>query len=82
MNVRILFDPGTTHSFISPCFASRLGKDRVMREEQLVVSTPLRDVFVAEWEYRSCVVWVNDKDTLVNLVVLKTLDFDVILGMD
>ncbi|WRX08486.1 Reverse transcriptase domain - like 6 [Theobroma cacao] len=37
---------------------------------------------VAEWEYESCVVRVKDKDTSVNLVVLDTLDFDVILGMD
>ncbi|XP_017973287.1 PREDICTED: uncharacterized protein LOC108661388 [Theobroma cacao] len=35
-----------------------------------------------EWEYESCVVRFKDKDTLVNLVVLDTLDFDVILGMD
>ncbi|WRX09990.1 Reverse transcriptase domain - like 10 [Theobroma cacao] len=82
MNARVLFDPGATHSFISPCFASRLGRDHVRREEQLVVFTPLKEIFVAEWEYESCVVRVKDKDTLVNLVVLDTLDFDVILGMD
>ncbi|WRX16497.1 hypothetical protein QQP08_008984 [Theobroma cacao] len=82
MNARVLFDPGATHSFISPCFASRLGRDHVRREEQLVVSTPLKEIFVDEWEYESCVVRVKDKDTLVNLVVLDTLDFDVILGMD
>ncbi|WRX27055.1 Reverse transcriptase/retrotransposon-derived protein [Theobroma cacao] len=39
-------------------------------------------VFMAEWEYESCVVRVKDKDTSVNLVLLDTLDFDVILGMD
>ncbi|WRX29424.1 Reverse transcriptase domain - like 10 [Theobroma cacao] len=78
MNARVLFDPGATHSFISPCFASRLGRDRVRRKEQLVVSTPLKEIFVAEWEYESCV----DKDTLMHLVVLDTLDFDVILGMN
>ncbi|EOY08583.1 Uncharacterized protein TCM_023267 [Theobroma cacao] len=82
MNARVLFNPGFTHSFVSPCFAPRLGKERVMKEEQLVVSTPLREVFVAKWEYRSCVVRVEQKDTLVNLVQLDTLDFDVILGMD
>ncbi|EOY19242.1 Uncharacterized protein TCM_044240 [Theobroma cacao] len=82
MDARVLFDPGATHSFISPCFASRLGKYRARREEQLIVSTPSKEVFVAEWEYESCVVRVEDKDTLVNLVVLDTLDFDVILGMD
>ncbi|EOX94115.1 Uncharacterized protein TCM_003326 [Theobroma cacao] len=76
MNARVLFDPGATHSFISPCFASRLGRGRVRREEQLVVSTPLKEIFVAEWEYESCVVRVKDKDTSVNLVVLDTLDFD------
>ncbi|EOY20476.1 Uncharacterized protein TCM_046344 [Theobroma cacao] len=82
MDARVLFDPGATHSFISPCFASRLGKDRARREEQFIVSTLLKEVFVAEWEYESCVVRVKDKDILVNLVVLDTLDFDVILGMD
>ncbi|WRX12726.1 Reverse transcriptase/retrotransposon-derived protein [Theobroma cacao] len=56
--------------------------DRVISEEQLVVSTPLKDVFMAKWEYKSYVVRVKDKETLVNLVVLDTLDFDVILGMD
>ncbi|WRX26673.1 Reverse transcriptase domain - like 10 [Theobroma cacao] len=82
MNARVLFDPGATHSFISPCFASRFGRDRVRREKQLVVSTPLKEIFMAEWEYESCVVRVKDKDTLVNLVALDTLDFDVILGMN
>ncbi|WRX23573.1 Retrotransposon gag domain - like 10 [Theobroma cacao] len=82
MNARVLFDPGATHSFISPCFASRLGRDHVRREEQLMVFTPLKEIFVVEWEYESCVVRVKNKDTLVNLVVLDTLDFDVILGMD
>ncbi|WRX07829.1 Reverse transcriptase domain - like 4 [Theobroma cacao] len=82
MNARVLFDSGATHSFISPCFASRLGRDRVRREEQLVVSTPLKEIFMTEWEYESYVVRVKDKDTLVNLVVLDTLDFDVILGMN
>ncbi|EOY21598.1 Uncharacterized protein TCM_013491 [Theobroma cacao] len=33
MDARVLFDPGATHSFISPCFALRLGKDCVRREE-------------------------------------------------
>ncbi|XP_017970411.1 PREDICTED: uncharacterized protein LOC108660666 [Theobroma cacao] len=56
-------------------------QDCVRRKEQLVVSTPLKKVFVVEWEYESYVVRVKDKDTLVNLVVLDTLDFDVILGM-
>ncbi|WRX29259.1 Reverse transcriptase domain - like 10 [Theobroma cacao] len=82
MNARVLFDPGATHSFISPCFASRLGRGRVRREKQLVVSTPLKEIFVAKWEYESCVLRVKDKDTSVNLVVLDTLDFDVILGMN
>ncbi|EOY03208.1 Uncharacterized protein TCM_017838 [Theobroma cacao] len=82
MNDWVLFDPGATHSFISPCFTSRLGRDCVRRKEQLVVSTPLKEIFMVEWEYESCVVRVKDNDTLVNLVVLDTLDFDVISEMD
>ncbi|WRX23574.1 hypothetical protein QQP08_016061 [Theobroma cacao] len=32
-DARVLFNPDATDSFISPCLASRLGKDRVRREE-------------------------------------------------
>ncbi|WRX25692.1 Reverse transcriptase domain - like 10 [Theobroma cacao] len=43
--------------------------NRVRRKEQLVVSTLLKEVFVAKWEYESCVVRVKDKDTSMNLVL-------------
>ncbi|WRX28306.1 hypothetical protein QQP08_020793 [Theobroma cacao] len=37
MNARVLFDPGATHSFISPCFASRLGYLAIVRDTQAKV---------------------------------------------
>ena len=47
-----------------------------------MVSIPLNKAFVAKYEYKSCVVRIKDKDTLVDLVLLDMLDFDAILGMD
>ena len=32
--------------------------------------------------YRSCLIYVNDRDSLVDLMVLDMVAYDVILGMD
>ncbi|WRX14561.1 hypothetical protein QQP08_007048 [Theobroma cacao] len=50
--------------------------------EPLIVTTPLEEVFMAKYVYKSCVVRVKSKDTLADLVLLMTLDFDVILDMN
>ncbi|XWS51962.1 hypothetical protein CRYUN_Cryun11dG0026700 [Craigia yunnanensis] len=82
INAHVLFDIGSTHSFIFPLFASCLGKDHSCLEQSLMVSTPLKEAFIAKYEYKSCVVRIKDKDTLVDLVLLDMLDFDVILGIN
>ena len=46
------------------------------------VGTPIRDSLIVTPVYRSYVICVNDRDSLVNLMVLDMVDFDVILGMD
>lgn len=50
-------------------------------EEHLIMTTSLEEIFVVEYVYKSCVVRIKHKDTLPNLVLLLTLDFDIILGM-
>lgn len=66
--------------FVSLLFEPRLAKECTSMEESLMVSTPLKKVYVVKYKY--CVVRIKDKDTMVNLVVLDSLDFDVIHGMD
>ncbi|XP_021298048.1 uncharacterized protein LOC110427017 [Herrania umbratica] len=78
----VLFDPGSTHSFMSPYFVPKLNRFFSNIEEPLIVTIPLEETFVAEYVYKSYVVRIKDNDTLTDLVLLLTLDFDVILGMD
>ena len=40
-NAYVLFDPGSTHSYVSPCFASRFGKQPVMLDHSFWVNTPI-----------------------------------------
>jgi len=51
-------------------------------EEPFSVSTPVGDSIVAKRVYRSCPISLSHKVTLVDLVELYMLDFDMILGMD
>ncbi|KAH0709324.1 hypothetical protein KY284_010751 [Solanum tuberosum] len=46
------------------------------------VSTPVGDSIVAKRVYRGCPISLPNRITLVDLVELDMLDFDVILGMD
>lgn len=52
----VFYDPGAMHSFVSSYFASRIGIKRSKREQDLVVTTPLMEVFVVRHEYRDRVV--------------------------
>lgn len=43
---RVLIDPGATHSFVSPRFASRIGMESRVLERVLVISTPTNGAFI------------------------------------
>lgn len=53
---RVLYDYEYMHSFVSPCFALKLDVERTSMEYGLTVITLLRDVFIPQFEYKSCVV--------------------------
>jgi len=78
----ILFDPGSTYSYVSSYFAHYL----VMPRESLVsfvhLSTPVGDIIIVDRVYRSCVVTIGGLETRVDLLLLSMVDFDMILGMD
>ncbi|XP_055959732.1 uncharacterized protein LOC126656815 [Mercurialis annua] len=78
----VLFDAGATHSFVSTCFAAKLGVTPTSLSEPLSVSTPLSDCVVVDVVYPSCSVVIHGRDLRADLVVLDVLSFDVILGMD
>lgn len=76
----VLFDPESTFSYVSVYLA--LGFDSVSKPLAIpiYVSTPIGDSLVVDRVYRSCVVSFAGRETLVGLLVLDMIDFDVIFG--
>ncbi|XP_055960623.1 uncharacterized protein LOC126668412 [Mercurialis annua] len=78
----VLFDAGATHSFVSTCFAGKLGRAPSVLSEPLAVSTPMSEGVVVDVVYPSCPVVIQGRELCADLIVLDVLSFDVILGMD
>ena len=82
LDVRVLFDLGASHSFVSPIFASRMEWQPSKMLFPLSVTTPLSDELETDIFFPSCPVLVEGRELLANLILLDVLEFDVILGMD
>ena len=78
----VLFDPGATHSFISPVFSSRVSCRSTRMSNPLSVSTPLSEVLVTNVMFPMCSMRIGDREMMAELILLDVMDFDVILGMD
>lgn len=81
-DVHVLIYPGSNLSYVSSYFALRFGRQPEMLNHNFLVSTPVEDPLLVECEYRDCQIRVEGRDTLVNLIVLYMIDFDVLIGMD
>ena len=82
IDVYALLDPDATLSFVTPFVAMKFEILPEVLLEPFSVSTPIVESVVAKKVYRSCPISLSHKVTLVDLVELDMLDFDVILGMD
>ncbi|XP_049381184.1 uncharacterized protein LOC125845686 [Solanum stenotomum] len=80
--VSVLFDPGSTFSYVSTYFASVLELTCDRMSVPIRVSTPVGEPLVVNRVYRSCLVVLSGYETWVDMILLDMLDFDVILGMD
>ncbi|XP_070045998.1 uncharacterized protein [Nicotiana tomentosiformis] len=78
----VLFDPGSTYSYVSSYFASYLVVPNDSLSASVCVSTPMGDSVMVDHIYHSCVVTIGSLETSVDLLFLDMVDFDVILGMD
>ncbi|XP_070047188.1 uncharacterized protein [Nicotiana tomentosiformis] len=78
----VLFDPGSTYSYVSSLFAHFLGVPHKSLGTHVYVSTPVGDSVVVDWIYRSCIVTFYGYETQADLMFLGMTDFEVILGMD
>ena len=78
----VLFDSGSTHTFVSSKFAKTLSVKSEKLDFELCVSTPTGNLICACDVLRSCKVVMGGKIFFVDLIVLDMCDFDVIFGMD
>ncbi|KAK4391413.1 Transposon Ty3-G Gag-Pol polyprotein [Sesamum angolense] len=81
-SAHVLIDPGSTCSFISHDFASRVHASIESLGHDLCVSIPASGVMLVNTVVRSCSVVVEGVTLYANLVVINLREFDVILGMD
>ncbi|KAL4011134.1 hypothetical protein IC575_028181 [Cucumis melo] len=78
----VLFDSGSSHSFISSIFVKQAGLEVEPLGSALSVSTPSGEVLLSKEKIRACWVEIANHTLNVTLLVLDMQDFDVILGMD
>ncbi|XP_070003056.1 uncharacterized protein [Nicotiana sylvestris] len=81
-DVYALIDLGSTLSYVTLFVAMEFGKEPEQLHEPLSVSTPVGESILATRVYRSCVVTVCGRDTRADLIQLRIVDFNVIMGMD
>ncbi|XP_070007886.1 uncharacterized protein [Nicotiana sylvestris] len=82
MDASVLFDPGSTYSYVSSLFARFLGIPRESLGNPIYESTLVGDSVVMDPIYRSCIVIFYCYKTREDLMLLDMTDFEVILGMD
>ena len=79
---RILFDTGSSRSFVNTTFALHANRKLVPLKNKLVVNTPLGEQILRTSVFKGCEVVVEGVVLKANLIPLEMTDFDVILGMD
>ena len=66
----VLFDPGSTFSYVSSAFANGLNLHCELVDMPIRVSTPVGESVIVEKVYRSCLVTFVGSNTHVDLVIL------------
>ncbi|XP_070045370.1 uncharacterized protein [Nicotiana tomentosiformis] len=80
-DVYAFIDPGSTLSYVTPYVAMKFGIEPKLYES-FSVSTSNGESIMAVRVYRDCVVMVRCRKTMVDLIELGKVNFDVIIGMD
>ena len=75
----VLYDPRTTHSFISAQFATKYGIFKCPLRSRMTISAPERKMLV-NYICPNVSVNINGIDFLADLIVIESMGKDVILG--
>ncbi|KAL0536373.1 hypothetical protein IC582_025320 [Cucumis melo] len=78
----VLFDSGSSHSFISSAFVLHARLEVELVHHVLSISTPSKECMLSKENVKACQIEKAGHVIEVTLLVLDMLDFDVILGMD
>ena len=78
----VLFDSGASRSFTSTSFASILDLEIAPLSCPLFVETPMGGVMEAKWGCSGCVLNVGGYEVVIDLVLIRMIVFDVIVGID
>ena len=81
-NVRVLFDTGASHSFISRQYVLREGIPVKPLLVPVCIGTPLRGSVTLYEHYKDFVIDLGDKSFLVDLIILGFEGFSIILVID
>ncbi|XP_070045746.1 uncharacterized protein [Nicotiana tomentosiformis] len=76
----VLFDPGSTYSYVSSPFVHFLDIPRESLDTPVHVSTPVGDYVVVDRIYQSSMVTLSGYETRADLLLLDMIDFEVILA--
>ena len=78
----ILFDLGSSNSFISSIFVQHMSLEVESLSYMLSVSTSFGEIMLSRKKIKACQIEIAEHVLDVTLLVLDMRDFDVILGMD
>ncbi|XP_038889237.1 uncharacterized protein LOC120079128 [Benincasa hispida] len=78
----VLFDSGSSHSFISAVFMRHAMLNSKPLQFLLSISTPSGEIMLATEKVKTCQVEVANRVLDVTLIILDMHNFDVILDMD
>ena len=82
IDVRVLFDTGSTHSFVTPRIMYHIPFSSTLLPYCLIVSTPRGAELVGSEVNKDCNIMVHDQELPGDLIILDIHDFDLILGVD
>ena len=79
---RVLFDTGSSQSFVSITFALHANRELVLLKNKLIVNTPLGERILHTSVFKRYKIIVGRIVLKANLIPLEIFGFDVILGMN